>query len=160
MADSFLIRTVSPEEVPLLRTFLYHAIFIPEGVAAPSVSIVDDPSLAVYYNDFGQGNFDRCLVAEEDSALVGAVWCRYLDGYSYSDGLTPSLAISVLPSHRRKGIGKCLLDSFIRLLVKDGIPRIGLSVQRENYALEMYKNFGFKVFEDKGDEILMVLELV
>ena len=34
-----------------------------------------------------------------------------------------------------------------------------LSVQKENYAIKLYKKAGFKVFEETLEEFIMVLEL-
>lgn len=45
---NYQIRPLTTSEIPLLRDFLYEAIFIPEGVQAPPRSIIDDESLLVY----------------------------------------------------------------------------------------------------------------
>lgn len=60
----YKIRLIRKEETPLLKDFLYNAIFIPEGVTPPPMSIVDDESLQIYIRDFGKLSDDRCLVAE------------------------------------------------------------------------------------------------
>ena len=71
-------RPIRPSEVPLLKDFLYEAIFIPEGVQAPPRSIVDDESLQIYIRDFGKYPDDYCLVAEADDKVVGAIWSRII----------------------------------------------------------------------------------
>jgi len=82
---NYQIRPIKKEETPLLKDFLYNAIFIPEGVAAPPMSIVDDESLQVYIRDFGQEPDDRCLVAVIDDKVVGAIWSRIL----HNSGIIP-----------------------------------------------------------------------
>ena len=50
-----LLRTLRKEETELLKDFLYEAIFIPEGVEPPDRSIIEQPELSIYYDDFGSG---------------------------------------------------------------------------------------------------------
>ncbi len=45
------------------------------------------------------------------------------------------------------------------LLPRDkGYNKVSLAVQKENYAYKMYKNIGFKIFEKKEEEYLMLYE--
>ena len=46
-----------------MDTFLYEAIFIPEGVQAPSKDIIEHPDLQIYVADFGKKD-DLCYVAD------------------------------------------------------------------------------------------------
>ncbi|MBO7371684.1 MAG: GNAT family N-acetyltransferase, partial [Bacteroidales bacterium] len=69
-----VIRKIRTEEIPLLEDFLYEAVFIPEGVTAPPRDIVEKDDLQVYICDFGMAPDDRCLVAECDGKVVGAIW--------------------------------------------------------------------------------------
>jgi hypothetical protein len=70
-----IIRRLRPDETELLRDFLYEAIFIPEGVEPPSREIIERPELKIYYEDFGTGSADYCLVAEEDGRVVCVSVC-------------------------------------------------------------------------------------
>ena len=90
-----LLRKLRKDETALLREFLYEAIFIPEGMEAPDRSIIDQPELAIYYDDFGKGKADNCIVAEVDGKVVGAVWTRIMNDYGRLDDKTPSFAISL-----------------------------------------------------------------
>ena len=65
-----MCRRLRTDETELLKTFLYEAIFIPEGVEAPDRSIIEQPELKLYYEGFGKGKADHCLVAEEDGICV------------------------------------------------------------------------------------------
>ena len=76
-----LIRKLRENEKELLRDFLYEAIFIPEGVTPPPREIIEQPELRIYYENFGTGKADHCLVAEDDGRVVGAVWTRIMDDY-------------------------------------------------------------------------------
>ena len=72
----YIIRDIRKAEYGVLEDFLYEAIFIPEGVAAPSREIINKPELQVYIADFGKKKGDIGLVAEADNKIIGAVWVR------------------------------------------------------------------------------------
>ena len=96
--NDIVIRPLKPEEYSVLEDFLYDAIYLPKGAAAPPKEIINQPELAVYIADFGQAD-DLCLVAEAYGHLLGAVWTRILagkiKGYGNVDEHTPEFAISV-----------------------------------------------------------------
>ena len=154
-----VIRDIQPEEIPVLNDFLYEAIFIPEGVSAPPKSIIENEDLQVYVRDFGKLPDDRCLVAEVDGKVVGAVWTRIMDDYGHIDNQTPSLAISHYKEYRGQGIGTALLQRMLERLRSDGYGQVSLSVQKSNYALLMYAKAGFRTMADRGEEVLMVCKL-
>ena len=78
-----IIRKIRSEEHDLLREFLYHAIYLPEGVEPPPRSVVDLPELQVYVTDFGTQPGDHCLVAEVERKVIGAAWCRIMEDYGH-----------------------------------------------------------------------------
>ena len=154
-----IIREIRPEEIPLLEDFLYEALFIPEGYPAPPRSILENEDLQVYVRDFGKESDDRCLVAEADGKMIGAVWTRIMNDYGHIDDQTPSLAISLYREYRNRGIGTQLMRRMLERLRADGYKRVSLSVQKANYALQMYRKLGFVPITDHGDELLMVCRL-
>ncbi|MBO6082911.1 MAG: GNAT family N-acetyltransferase [Bacteroidales bacterium] len=153
------IRVIRTEEIPLLNDFLYEAIFIPEGVPAPPRSIIENEDLQVYVRDFGKKADDRCLVAEIDGRIVGAVWTRVMNDYGHIADNTPSLAISLYKDFRNRGIGTELLREMLQLLRQDGYRQVSLSVQKANYAFRMYQKAGFEVLKEKEEEYLMRCDL-
>ena len=88
-------RLLKDNETDLLRDFLYEAIFIPDGVKPPDREILEKPELKIYYEDFGTGRADYCIVAEDDGRVIGAAWTRIMDDYGHVDDDTPSFAISL-----------------------------------------------------------------
>lgn len=154
-----VIREIRPEEIPVLESFLYEAIFIPEGSPEPPRSIIENEDLQVYVRDFGKKPDDRCLVAEKDGKIVGAVWTRIMEDYGHIDNQTPSLAISLYREYRNRGIGTQLMRRMLEKLKADGYKSVSLSVQKANYALQMYRKAGFIPVSDHGDELLMVCRL-
>lgn len=154
----YQIREIRKSEYPILSNFLYEAIFIPEGMNRPPKSIINRPELKVYTADFGKPD-DYCLVAETKEKVVGAVWARIMDDYGHIDDTTPSLSISLYKEYRHSGIGTALMEAMLRLLRENGYRQVSLSVQKENYAVGMYKKAGFQVVRENQDEYIMVCRL-
>ena len=154
-----LLRTLRKEETELLKDFLYEAIFIPEGVEPPDRSIIEQPELSIYYDDFGSGNADNCIVAEDNGKVIGAVWTRIMNDYGHVDNDTPSFAISLYKEYRGQGIGTELMRKMISLLKEQGYKKASLAVQKANYAVKMYKKVGFKIIDENSEEYIMVCDL-
>ena len=155
----YRIREIQEQEIPLLNDFLYEAIFIPEGVTPPPKSIVNNEDLQVYVRDFGKLSDDKCLVAEVDGKIVGAVWSRIMKDYGHIAEDTPSLAISLYKEYRNEGIGTALLQQMLLLLQREGYEKVSLSVQKENYAMQMYLKAGFEVLTETSEECIMAHNL-
>ena len=90
------------------------------------------------------------------SKIVGAVWVRIMNDYGHISDDMHSLAISLLPEYRGKGIGTALMQSMQEIVSKQGYKGISLSVQKQNYATNMYRKLGFNTIEDKDEELIMV----
>lgn len=154
----YKIREIRESEYPILSDFLYEAIFIPKGVEKPPKSIIQQPELQVYIADFGKKD-DWCLVAELKEKIVGAVWVRIMNDYGHIDDETPSFAISVYEEYRNLGIGTALMRAMLQLLKDKGYKQTSLSVQKANYAVNMYKKVGFEVVGENEEEYIMVCRL-
>ena len=150
---------MKPDEYPLLDEFLYQAIFIPKGVEPPPREIVRQPELQVYVHNFGQIDGDDCLAAECEGKVVGAVWVRIMHDYGHIDDETPSFAISLLPHYRGQGIGTALMRAMLERLAQKGVKQVSLAVQKENYAVSMYRKCGFEVVDENEQEFIMVCRL-
>lgn len=155
----YKIREMNKEEYPLLRGFLYEAVFVPEGEEAPSREILDLPELQVYFAGFGSNSHDNALVAEEDGKIIGAVWSRIMNDYGHIDDSTPSLSISLYEEYRNRGIGKMMLKEMLVHLKKVGYMKTSLSVQKINYAANIYLDMGFKIVGENEEDYIMVYEL-
>lgn len=153
------IRALRPDEYPLLEDFLYEAIFIPRGAEKPPREIIEQDELQVYIKDFGKQKDDHCLAAEFEGRIVGACWVRIMDDYGHIDDETPSFAISLYEEYRGRGIGTELMRQMLELLKAEGYNRASLAVQKENYAVKMYKNVGFQIVGENEQEFIMAREL-
>ena len=153
------IRKLRSDETELLKEFLYQAIFIPEGVKLPDRSIINLPELSLYYENFGSGPADNCLVAEVDDKAIGAVWTRIMNDYGHVDDETPSFAISLYKEYRSRGIGTRMMREMLKLLREQGYKKASLAVQKANYAVRMYEAVGFRIVDENNEEFIMVCEL-
>lgn len=156
---NYSIRELKQSENKILDTFLYEAIFIPEGVSAPSKDIINQPELQVYVKDFGKNKEDLCLVAETNNKVVGAVWVRIMNDYGHIDDKTPSFAISLLKEYRNYGIGTELMKQMLMKLKMQGYKQASLAVQKMNYAVRMYQKVGFEIVDENDEEYIMICKL-
>lgn len=152
----YKIRTISEGEESLLQDFLYQAVFVPEGVPAPPKSIINQPELQIYITGFGTKKDDIGLVAEVNKKAVGAVWVRIMSDYGHIDNATPSIAVSLYKDYRGYGIGTALMKEMLRILKDRGYKQVSLSVQKANYAVNMYQKTGFEIVDEKGEEYIML----
>ena len=118
----YIIREIRKNEYPILSDFLYEAIFIPEGMDKPPKSIIEQPELQVYIEDFGKED-DWCMVAEIKEKIVGAVWVRIMNDYGHIDDETPSFAISLYEEYRDLGIGTALMGDMLQFLREKGYKK-------------------------------------
>lgn len=154
-----IIRLMRHEEYPLLETFLYQAIFVPEGAEKPPRSILQQEELQIYIRNFGTCKGDHCVVAEASGRIVGACWTRLMRDYGYVDDQTPSFAISVCEEFRGDGIGTGLMREMLILLRRAGYQQASLAVQKENYAVQMYRKLEFQTVKENGQEYIMTVQL-
>ena len=152
----YKIRAINKNEYSLLEDFLYEAIFIPKDMPAPPKEIIYKPELQVYVVDFGKRKSDLGFVAEVDNKIVGAVWTRIMSDYGHIDDETPSFAISLYKDYRNYGIGTALMKEMLNALDQAGYKQASLAVQKENYAVKMYKNLGFEVIDENEEEYIML----
>lgn len=159
----YIIRAIEKQEIPQLQDFLYDAIFQRPHEERLPRSIILQPEIAVYITDFGERRGDECLVAEADGQLVGAVWTRILSGedrgFGNVDAETPEFALSVKVDYRKQGIARSLMDGMLALLRNQGYKKASLAVQKDNFALDLYRKVGFQIVDENSEEFIMVVGL-
>ena len=156
---NYNIRKIKECEYYLLEDFIYEAILIPEGIAPPPKSIINQPELQVYISNFGTEKYDICFVAEVENKIVGAVWVRDMKDYGHIADGVPSFAISLYKDYRNLGIGTAMMKTMLEELRKTGCKKTSLAVQKANYAVRMYKNVGFRIIDENDEEYIMVCDL-
>ncbi len=161
--DKVEIRKLEIAEFGLLEDMLYEAIFQSDENNLIPREVVNAPEVRVYIDNFGRQKDDYCLVADFNGKIVGAVWVRILagkiKGFGYIDDKTPEFAISLFEEYRGRGIGTELMRKMIEYLKNKGYSQTSLSVQKENYAVNLYKKLGFKIVGETSEEYKMLLNL-
>ena len=159
---NFTIRKMEQSEYGMLRDLTYEAIFQRDENHFISRDVLEQPDIKVFYEAFGKYD-DLCLVAEVDKKIVGAVWTRILSGeikgFGNMDSDTPKFAIALYKEFRGKGIGTALMQRMINCLKENGYKRASLAVQKDNYAVKLYKGVGFSIVKESKEEYVMVCNL-
>lgn len=153
------IRPLRSDERWLLTEFLYEAVWVPDGAPPVPRTVLQEPALRRYVEDFGRAADDRCLAAVCDGRVAGAVWVRRMHGFGHVDDATPELAVALYPEYRGRGVGTLLLRAMLDLLRTEGYTRVSLSVQRENRAAAWYLREGFELLAERDGELVMVCRL-
>lgn len=159
---SLNIREIQKKEIPILHDLLYEAIFQPEGTEHLPKSIIEDPSLKIFIDNFGEKKDDHCFLAEYNGKIAGGVWVRILNGevrgFGNIDNKTPEFAISLFREFRNKGIGTLMMKKMIEHLKEKGYEQASLSVDKANYAAEIYKKLGFEIIKENREDYLMLIK--
>ena len=79
--------------------------------------------------------------------------------YGNIDDETPSLAIGIYKEYRKLGIGTEMMKKMINILKEKKYEKVSLSVQKNNYAVKLYKKLGFKIFKETEEEYIMIKKL-
>ena len=82
-----------------------------------------------------------------------------MDDYGHIDDETPSFAVSLYKEYRGAGIGTALMEGMLCILKQKGYNQASLSVQKANYAVNMYKKLGFEIVDEVDEEYIMVCRL-
>jgi GNAT superfamily N-acetyltransferase len=141
------LRTATVSDQPFLWEMLYLALFVRPGDPPPPRSLLRDPTIARYVENWGIRSGDSGLIALVEGAPVGAAWLRCFPasepGYGFVDETTPELSIAVLPAHRGKGIGSHLLERLLQ-----GVYSTSLSCDPANPSWRLYVRLGFEPLPD------------
>ncbi|HEU4370546.1 MAG TPA: GNAT family N-acetyltransferase [Methylomirabilota bacterium] len=139
------LRPATAADEAFLWEMLYLASHLgDEGIPASATRA--HPGVARYLNGWGRPH-DLGVVAADAGRPVGAAWARLLSGdeqgYGHVDDRTPELAIAVVPTHRRLGVGRALLAALIDA-ARGTYPALSLSVRADSDAVRLYRRLGFQ----------------
>jgi ribosomal protein S18 acetylase RimI-like enzyme len=124
--------------------------------------ILADPHLALYIREWPRPS-DFGIVAETAGERLGATWWRFFSasqrGYGYVGPAIPEITIGVVAPSRGTGIGRSMLVKLIEEARNRSVPALSLSVEHDNYALNLYRSVGFTPVERSANAGTMVLRL-
>ena len=118
----------------------------------PDLEAVMEVMDAAFGNRFGESWTRSQLAGILPMAGVSLILARVDRGSSIIGfSLTRTVAdeselllLAVLPDHQREGIGRRLLDDFIKRADEGGATRVHLEVRDGNPAVDMYSSAGFQ----------------
>ena len=144
---------------PFLEDFLFEAIYVPEGSPPLNKSIIFQPDLYCYIKDFGRKH-DLGFIIEANKKPVGAIWTRLFSeeqkGYGFIDNETPELSMAINTDFRNQGLGTQLLEKMILKLQELSYKKVSLSVDKRNFASQLYLKFEFQKHQMDGNTVVMV----
>lgn len=148
-------------DTPFLREMLYEAVFWRDSANRPSFEEgLAYPEVSKALADWGKREGDTAVVATVDSIPIGAAWYRYWTEGNFTRGCldenTPELVIGVHSDYRHQGVGTKMIEWLIDCASKHSIQRLSLSVSKDNYAINLYRQQGFLESVDMGDGYIMV----
>ncbi len=157
-----ILREATEHDGPFLREMLAEAAdWRPDAAVRSGDAVVGDPAVSQYVvgwprpTDFG-------VVAYDDTAPVGAAWCRFfgveLHGYGFVSPDVPELTIGVVAGRRGEGIGRLLLRGLVDEAQRRQVETISLSVESDNPAIDLYADVGFVEVSRVDDSPTMVLD--
>ena len=160
-----IIREIKHKETDFLKEMLYLALYVPEGQPPFPKSILDNPDISKYIDNWGTLPNDLALVAVFNDELIGAIWGRTFSksnaGFGFIDENTPEICMAVKEKFRNRGIGTKLIDEISKIYFSKGIKSISLSVDKQNKAKLLYIKKGFFVVEiDKDKDFIMKKNLL
>ena len=157
------IREMKPDEYEFLREMLYEAIYFADENQKLPKSVVFEPHLSKYVDNFGRhGDFAFVLIIEND--LVGAIWTRLFPetdkSYGFINEETPELSMAIKENYRNKGFGSQLIAKMFEKLKTNDFEKVSLSVDKQNRAVNLYRKFGFETISEKGTAFTMLKKLI
>lgn len=156
-------REIKAVENKFLREMLYEAIYFPDENQKLPKSVVFEPHLSKYVDNFGRrGDFAFVLIIEND--LVGAIWARLFSetdkSYGFVDEETPELSMAITEDYRNQGFGSRLIEKLFEKLKASGFEKVSLSVDKQNRAVNLYRKCGFETVSEEGTAYTMLKKLI
>lgn len=155
---------IKKKEHPFLEEMLYEALFVPPGKPKFPKSIIEQPEIGKYVENWDSNRYDIAVVATKERELVGAIWGRQFQnenkGYAYVDNKTPEISMAVKEKCRNLGIGTELLQQIEIAYSQMGVKTLSLSVDKLNQAKRLYKRAGYKIHKEKETSITMIKRIV
>lgn len=156
------LRAASASDQPFLVDMAVEAVNWAEGRHRSREAVLADPELAHYVSGW-PGTGELGVVAEAEGEPVGAAWLRFFTsddpGFGYVADDIPEFSIAVVREWRGRGIGRALLKEMAARARWAGVARISVSVERANFARNLYADEGFVVVNRDTDADTMVLDL-
>jgi GNAT superfamily N-acetyltransferase len=152
VADNpWIIRAATAQDGSFLADMLLEAVnWSLEWKKKSRNRVLADPTTGHYVAGWPRDT-DLGVIAEANGEPVGAAWLRSLPasdpGYGFVAPDIPELTIGVAVRWRGQGIGRALLRAIAEQGRQAGIGQISLSVERRNFAHQLYLSEGYQIVD-------------
>lgn len=151
MSTGFSTRRAVQADAAFLGDMLVEAANWRAGGARPRHEVLTSPEHRRYLAGWMRAADDGLVAIGSEGTPVGAAWFRMLPqnapGFGFVAVAVPELIIGVHPLWRARGVGRILLRELVQLAAAQGHARLSLSVERDNFARNLYRAEGFSVSE-------------
>ena len=146
---SVIIRPATPDDLLELKAALRESVEYLNAIAEPE-PVPDEEIDRIEQLAFGPDRKCTIIVAESDGAIAGHL--AYFWGLSM-EGISPTIFVGdlyVRKNHRRKGVGRQLMQHVRDLAQSGGANQVVWTVWRENVeAQQFYQHLGARPYEEE-----------
>jgi ribosomal protein S18 acetylase RimI-like enzyme len=158
---SFRIRDATADDGEAILAALLHAFnWKPSRPAFSGEEIIANPGLARYAADWPKTGDLGVIAVDEAGEPIGACWLRFFTdedhGYGFVAADVPEIGIGVDAKWRGRGIGRELIRAIAARAKAAGIAKISLSVEKDNFAANLYRSEGFVDLRSGEDDFIMI----
>ncbi len=159
----FKTRIATINDLSFLKKILFEASYWRQNISKPDFEQgLQRADLNYLLEDWGRKG-DTGIIAEDDNDNpIGAAWYRFWTeekhSYGYISESIPELTLAVSEEWRGKGVGKELIKRLIAEAKNQNLTKVSLSVEKENFAVNLYQKVGFKVYIDNPGDYTMLWE--
>ena len=142
---------------------LFEASYWRQNISKPGFEQgLQRADLKYLLEDWGRKG-DTGIIAEDDhNNPIGAAWYRFWTeekhSYGYISESIPELSLAVSEEWRSKGVGRELIKRLIAKAKNQNLTKVSLSVEKENFAVNLYQKVGFKIYIDNPGDYTMLWE--
>jgi GNAT superfamily N-acetyltransferase len=153
-----------PGDLAFLRSMHYEAAGPEPGEPDPGpVEWVAEGVPARYLSNWGRVGDIAFIAESREGEPIGAAWYRLFPadepGWGFVGEATPELAVAVADAHRRRGVGRALLEVLIAQAKRDGFEALSLSTFENTPGARLYTSLGFTKVGSFKDLAVMRLDL-
>lgn len=149
MPQTFDVRPAGQSDGAFLGDMVVEAANWRQGGAHPRHEIISSDEHSRYLSGWIRPGDAGFIAQDRQGEPIGAAWYRMLPrtdpGFGYVGTGVPELIIGVRPIWRAHGVGRTLLQSLCEHARAQGFALLSLSVERDNYAVSLYRSEGFAV---------------
>ena len=163
MPGRFVIRPAAQADGAFLGDMVVEAANWRPEAARPRHEVLAHPDHNRYLSGWMRPGDAGFVAVDDHGEPVGAAWYRMLPqnapGFGHVGTGVPELIIGVRPIWRAHGVGRALLQRLCEHARAQGFARISLSVERGNFAQQLYRSEGFAVTQAGHGRDTMVKRL-